>query len=69
MQQAIRGADHARVHAPFFVIAEAREMAVLQDVQQLGLEAGVDLGNFVEEQRSALRQLHAAGFGGVRAGE
>ena len=69
MQQAIGGADDASVHAPFFVIADAREMAVLQDVQQLRLQAGIDLGNFVEEQRSALRHFHAAGLGGVRAGE
>ena len=29
----VRGADYARVHAPFFVIADAGEVAVLQDVQ------------------------------------
>ena len=47
MQQAIGGADDARVHAPFLLVADAREMTILQDVQQLCLQAGIDLRNFV----------------------
>ena len=69
LQIAIGRADHARVHALFFMVADAREMAVLQNVQQLRLQAPVELGDFVQEQRAALRHFHAAGFCGVRARE
>ena len=46
----------------------AGEMAVLQDVQQLCLQAPVELGDFVEEKRSALSRVSTRpGFGGVAA--
>ena len=69
VEQAIGGADHAGVQLLFFVIADAREMSVLQNVQQLGLQAGIYLGDFVEKQRAALRHFDASGLGGMRAGE
>ena len=69
LELAVRRADHARIHALFLVVADAREVAILQHVQQLGLQAGIELGDFVHEKRAALRRLHAAGLSGVRARE
>jgi hypothetical protein len=51
------------------MVPDPREVAILQDVQQFCLEAGIDLGNFIEEQRAPLRQLHATWLRRVRAGE
>ncbi len=49
--------------------AEALDFAFLQHAQQLGLQAERHLGDFVEQQRAALRLLELAGVRGVRAGE
>ncbi len=69
LQLSVRRADYARIHSFLFVVADAREMAVLQDVQQLRLQARVELGDFIKEKRAALREFHTARFRGVRSRE
>ena len=49
--------------------AEAGELAVLQNLQQLGLQRGRHLADFVEQQRALVAQLELAGLGFVGAGE
>ena len=44
-------------------------MAVLEDVEQFRLQARIELGDFVHEQRAALGHFHAAGLRGISAGE
>ena len=38
LKQTVGGADYARAHPPFLMVANASEMAVLQNVQQFGLK-------------------------------
>ena len=49
--------------------ADALELALLQDAQQLRLHLQRQLADLVEEQRAAVGQLEAAGSGRDRAGE
>ena len=49
--------------------AEAFDFAFLQHAQQLGLQRQRHLGDFVEQQRAALRLLELAGVRIDRAGE
>ncbi|MGC4085265.1 MAG: hypothetical protein QM736_24880 [Vicinamibacterales bacterium] len=48
---------------------ETLHLAVLQDAQQLGLRGLVKIADFVEENRSAVRQLETAASQRCRAGE
>ena len=49
--------------------ADAVDLALLQGAQQLGLQAPVHLGDFVEQQRAAVGLLELADAAGDRAGE
>src|ERR1700751_5622498 len=68
-QLSVGCADHARIHSFLFVVADACKMAVLQNVQQLCLQAPVELGDLIQEKGPSLRELDEAGFRGVRPGE
>src|SRR5205814_9201073 len=46
-----------------------RELPVLQHLQELGLQRGVELADLVEEDRAAVGHLEAAGLALVGAGE
>ena len=50
-------------------LADALELLVLQEAQQLGLQRRRDLADLVEEQRAALGRLDAARLVAHRAGE
>src|SRR5215204_1081343 len=65
----IRRRDDAHVHGLFLAPAETAEAALLEHAQQLHLGRRLHLGDFVEEQRSAMRQLEDPGAPIVRAGE
>ncbi len=58
-----------RIHALFFVVADSREVSILQHMKQFGLQAGVEFGDFIQEKRAVFRHLDAAGFRGRGAGE
>ena len=59
-QAAVGGGDHAHVHAPGLVGAQALDFAVLQGAQQLGLHGQRQLAHFVKEQGAAVGCLEAA---------
>ena len=66
---AIGGRDdtHVDVHRPR--AAQSLELPFLKDAQQLGLKLNRQITHFVEEQRSAMRNLEATGLTRVRACE
>ena len=68
-QLAVGGADHAHFHFLVFLGADAAELAVLQQLQQLGLQAQVELGDFVEKEGAAMGHFHAPRLRSVGAGE
>ena len=53
----------------FLRAADARERAVFQKPQQLGLQRLAHVGDFVEKNRAAIGFFNAAGFLFQRAGE
>ncbi len=65
----VGGADHPHFHFLVFLGADAAELAVLKQLQQLRLQGHVEFGNFVEKQRSAMRHFDAPGLHSVSAGE
>ncbi len=69
LEIAVGGREDADVHRLTPVAAELRELAVLEDVEQLGLEGRLHLADFVEEQRAAVRLLELADPRGRRARE
>ena len=56
----IRRRDDADADADRLLAADALELAVLQDAQQLGLRRLVQVADLVEEDRAAVGQLEAA---------
>ena len=61
-QVAIRRRQHAHIERDRHAAAEALDFAFLQHAQQLRLQAERHLGDFVEQQRAALRLLELAGM-------
>ena len=68
-QVAIGGGDPANVGENGPVAADALELLLLQHPQQLRLQWRVELGDFVEEEGAAVRQLDAAASSCIGAGE
>ena len=65
----VRGRDHAHADANRLLAADALQLAVLQDAQQLGLRRFVQVADFVEKDRAAVGQLEPAAPQRRRAGE
>ena len=65
----VGGRQHADIDLHGIASAQARELAVLQDLQQLGLQRRRHLADFVQQQRALVAQLELAGLGLVGAGE
>src|ERR1043166_4836594 len=66
-QVAVRSGDYPNIHANGFRAADALELALLQDAQQLGLDVQRQVAYFIQEQRSPVRSgdypnIHANGF-------
>ena len=61
--------QNADIHFDHRPAAQARELLVLQDVQQLGLQQRRHLANFVEQDRAFVAQLEFARLGMVGAGK
>src|SRR5262249_61392787 len=66
---AVGRTDDPHVDRDVVAAAHARELAVLEHVQQLGLERRVELADLVEEDRAAVGRLEASRLALVRAGE
>src|SRR4051794_7585692 len=61
--------NHPHVDALLLTAAQTPERPLLQDAQQLHLRRRLHLGNLVEEQRAAVRELEDADAAVLRAGE
>ena len=68
-QIAIGGGDNPDVDAPRHVLADAAQLAFLDDAQHLRLRPRRQLANLVEKERAAVRFFEHAGALGRRAGE
>ena len=68
-QVAVGGAQHAHVGAERLGLADAADLARLQETQQLHLDVLVQLAELVEEQRAAVGHLEQALVVAVGAGE
>ena len=68
-QVAMGGGQHAHVHADRLVAAEALDAFLLKHAQELGLGAGGEVADFVEEDGAALGLLEAANASRLGAGE
>ena len=60
MQISVRRGNHANIDGDWARPANSLEFAFLQHAQELGLEINPHLGDFVEQQRSAVRALERA---------
>ena len=69
LEIAVGGGDDADVDVHLGQPAQPRELAVLQHLQQLGLQRRAHLADLVEEDRAVVRRLELAGLGVDRAGE
>ena len=65
----VGGGDHAHVDVARHVAAQALELALLQDAQQLHLNGGGHVADLVQEDGAGVGLLELAGLGGLRAGE
>ena len=68
-QVAVGGGHQAHVHLDRLGAAQALELLLLQDAQQLGLQLQRDVADLVQEQRAPVRQLEAADLLADGAGE
>ncbi len=66
---AVGRGDEADIDAQFLRAADAREAAVFQKPQQLGLKRLAHVGDFIEKNRAAIGFLDATEFLFERAGE
>src|SRR5262245_5626616 len=69
LQVAIGGRDQPYVHLQRLRPADALELAVLQDPQELRLQLQGKVADLVEEERASVGELEPAGLSRERAGE
>ena len=69
LQILVGGGDDPHVHAHHALAAHAREVAVLQHVQELGLQRRMQVADLVEEDRALVGRLELADLLLVGAGE
>ena len=56
----VRGADDAHIHRDFLATADALDLALLEETQQLGLQRHRQVADLVEEQGAAVRGFDLA---------
>jgi len=66
---AIGGKDESYFDALLFLPANAGKTAVLQKLQELGLDTGVELAYFVQKKRAAAGHFNATWLGNAGAGK
>ena len=69
LQRLIGRRQHSHVDRDVALAAQARELAILQNVQQLGLQRRMHLADFVQEKRAGVGQIELAELLPVGAGE
>ena len=62
LQVAVGGGDDPGVNLDGLVAADALERLLLHEAQKLGLQGRGHVGDFVEEDGTAMRRLQASGF-------
>src|SRR2546423_15196138 len=62
LQVARRGSEEAAVPLDYFLPADPLKLAILQDLQQLRLEADIHIADLVQQNRAAIRGFEHAGF-------
>ena len=67
--RAVRRGKHAHVEAELLASAEPARASILENAQELGLQRDRHLGDLVEKQRAAVRELEHAGPRARGAGE
>src|SRR5262245_12189734 len=65
----MRGGDNADIDLDALRAAEALDLTLLEHAQQLDLDVGRQIADFVEEDRGAIGQLEAPDLPRQRAGE
>ncbi len=65
----VGGGDHAHIDVPDFVAAQPLELALLQDAQQLHLDAGRHVADFVHENGAGVGLFELAGLADIGARE
>src|SRR5437660_11937670 len=68
-QVAVGGKNKADIYLFICLPANAAELAVLQDLKQLGLDARIEFADFIEEECAAISQFDASRFGSHGADE
>src|SRR5689334_1079329 len=68
-ENAVRCRDNSNVDRDWPVAADAVDDPFLDGAQQLGLQPNLHLGDFVEQERAAIRFLEFADATGERAGK
>src|SRR6516164_3343838 len=68
-ENAVGGADDAHFDFLVFLGTDPAELAVLKKLQELGLQGQIELGDFIQKERAAVRQLNTAGLGTIGARE
>src|SRR2546425_8798655 len=66
---AVRCGDNTHVHGNVLAAAETLDAAFLKHAQQLGLGVGVEVPDFVQKKRAALRLLETTNAPNMRTGE
>src|SRR5207249_4742469 len=69
LQELVGGGDDAGIDADGAALADALELALLQDAEELDLQLVAHAGDFVEEDRAAVGRLEPAGLVVHGAGE
>lgn len=65
----MRGGEHAYLHADGLAAAQAAEFLILQNLQQLGLQADIHVSDFIQQQGAAVGHFEDAGFALESSGE
>src|SRR5262245_53582538 len=66
---AMSGGEHPDIHRHVFSATEPLDGSFLEHAQELGLGAGLQIADFIEEQSAAVRLLKATDAAGLRTGE
>ena len=66
LEIAMRGDDHANIHAHRRAAADALDLALFENAQQLGLHDRRHVADLVEKQRAAMGLLELAGVPQLR---
>src|SRR5688572_33092077 len=69
LQVAVGGRDEPEVDLDQIAAADAHDLPLLQDTEELDLQLGVELADLVEEERAAVGDLELADLARDGAGE